>query len=328
MVLLLTMSLLWGSRAGRRSMWRKWPVKTQVPRIGIVSKPLVEENYDIKTNLTQVIEAKYARYVEGGGALPIYINYKASKDELRLLFNSVNGLLLIGGSTNMTEVDPETNKTRLSAYSLQVKFLLDLAMEANDKGEYFPVWGTCQGYELLLLIMSENYDLLRSGCSCFGYNAVLEFTPLARSSKLLALYGTRQLYQLGVEPMTYNSHDLFVTVEDFYKSKRLRDEMLLLATSTSQNGSVRFVSVVEGARYPFYAVQYHPEKNGYDFNPFVPSNHSLPAIEAMQVIISFFANEARFSSHTFSSPAEEAKYSAYNTVLGLEPRIGPLYLYP
>lgn len=29
-------------------------------------------------------------------------------------------------------------------------FLLNLAKKANDDGDYFPVWGTCMGFEFLL----------------------------------------------------------------------------------------------------------------------------------------------------------------------------------
>jgi len=43
-------------------------------------------------------------------------------------------------------------------------FLINLAIDANKKGDYFPVWGTCLGYELIVLTVSndtnifDNYD--------------------------------------------------------------------------------------------------------------------------------------------------------------------------
>jgi len=33
---------------------------------------------------------------------------------------------------------------------------MNLAIEANDKGDYFPVWGTCLGFELLLLASAND----------------------------------------------------------------------------------------------------------------------------------------------------------------------------
>jgi len=29
-------------------------------------------------------------------------------------------------------------------------------MEANKNGDYFPVWGTCLGYELLMMTITRN----------------------------------------------------------------------------------------------------------------------------------------------------------------------------
>jgi len=33
-------------------------------------------------------------------------------------------------------------------------------MKANDDGDYFPVWGTCLGFELLNVIFSDYEDVL------------------------------------------------------------------------------------------------------------------------------------------------------------------------
>ena len=40
--------------------------------------------------------------------------------------------------------------------------MINLAIEANNNGDYFPVWGTCLGFESLALSTSNNVTLLNS----------------------------------------------------------------------------------------------------------------------------------------------------------------------
>ena len=40
--------------------------------------------------------------------------------------------------------------------------MINLAIVANNNGDYFPVWGTCLGFESLALSISNNVTLLNS----------------------------------------------------------------------------------------------------------------------------------------------------------------------
>ncbi len=44
-------------------------------------------------------------------------------------------------------------------------------------------------------------------------------------------------------------------------------------------------------KYPFYGVQWHPEKNGFEWNRRESINHSWDAVMAMQKAANFFVNE-------------------------------------
>ena len=80
---------------------------------------------------------------------------------LTRLFNSVNGLFIPGGGTDLFKGEKEiqaSNNTagtqgphELTDFAKAGIFLVKLAKEANDAGDYFPVWGTCLGFELLML---------------------------------------------------------------------------------------------------------------------------------------------------------------------------------
>lgn len=48
------------------------------------------------------------------------------------MVNKTNGLLLPGGGRNIVN----------SYYRDAAEVLFDYAMEANDRGEYYPIWGS------------------------------------------------------------------------------------------------------------------------------------------------------------------------------------------
>jgi gamma-glutamyl hydrolase len=63
----------------------------------------------------------------------------------------INGLLLPGGGASLSPGHKFYDTAAL---------LVHLACEANDRGDYFPVHGTCLGMETLAIIISQNYTLL------------------------------------------------------------------------------------------------------------------------------------------------------------------------
>ncbi len=45
--------------------------------------------------------------------------------------------------------------------------------------------------------------------------------------------------------------------------------------------------------YPFYGVQWHPEKNGFEWTPHEDIPHTEPAVAVMQGLANFFVQEGR-----------------------------------
>ena len=50
--------------------------------------------------------------------------------------------------------------TKGSPFIDNADYLLRKAIHANDNGIYFPVWGTCLGFQMLNIIISEYADVL------------------------------------------------------------------------------------------------------------------------------------------------------------------------
>lgn len=76
-------------------------------------------------------------------------------------------LLLPGGGAKFSASD---------GYSTAGWQLYELAKEKNDAGVYFPVWGTCLGFELLF-VLSANQNDIRSVCNIVYTPMSLTFRP-------------------------------------------------------------------------------------------------------------------------------------------------------
>ncbi|GFH15267.1 folate gamma-glutamyl hydrolase [Haematococcus lacustris] len=97
------------------------------------------------------IAASYVKWVESAGARVVPILYDMSPAQVRARFAMINGLLLPGGGASLRPGHQFYDTAKL---------LVDLAVEANDKGDYFPIQGTCLGMETLSIIISRNYTIL------------------------------------------------------------------------------------------------------------------------------------------------------------------------
>ena len=57
---------------------------------------------------------------------------------------------------------------------------------------------------------------------------------------------------------------------------------------------LEFVSSFEHRQYPIYGVQFHPEKNAYEWKVTNKIAHTAGAISAGQYFADFFINEGKF----------------------------------
>ena len=71
-------------------------------------------------------------------------------------------------------VDLYVNKS-MDPWTKSAKFVIEQAIRFNKVGDYFPVWGTCQGHELLNVIISGKEEVLTFSENWFKH-AELTFT--------------------------------------------------------------------------------------------------------------------------------------------------------
>ncbi|KAI1889100.1 hypothetical protein AGOR_G00175600 [Albula goreensis] len=243
------------------------------------------------------IAASYVKYLESAGARVVPVKINQTLEEYERLFHSINGVLFPGGGVSIVS----------SGYAKAAKIFYELAIKANFNGDYFPIWGTCLGFEALTYLTSGK--VLLSATNTSGIALPLVFTKNSTKSRMFSKFPVDVLEALASEPITENSHEWSLTVESYNKSEELLNFYSILSTNT--DGKVEFVSTMEAKDLPIYGTQWHPEKNAFEWTrPYIP--HSPYAVKATFFMAEFFVNEARRSCHRFSSKEEELEALIYN----------------
>lgn len=266
------------------------------PVIGV----LAQENLpgDQFARGSSYIAASYVKYLEGAGARVVPIRINRTEEEYAKIFYTINGLLLPGG-----DVDLQT-----SQFSRVAKIFYDLALKANDAGDYFPIWGTCQGFQQLSVLTANKNLLTLTDTKAVALPLTL--TPAAQSSRLFRSFPKDLLQSLAEENITSNFHSWSLSIQNYSRNAKLKRFYKIL--STNNDGKKEFISTMEAYRYPFYAVQWHPEKSPFEWIDKPGMVHSGSAIRASFYTASFFVSEAMKNHHHFSSPVEEERALIYN----------------
>uniref|UniRef100_A0A674B4W2 folate gamma-glutamyl hydrolase n=1 Tax=Salmo trutta TaxID=8032 RepID=A0A674B4W2_SALTR len=271
------------------------------PIIGILTQEV--EDDVMKPFGKTYIPASYVKYIESAGSRVLPIRLTQSTDEYENIFKSINGLLLIGGSSDL-----ETSDFAKVSGAAEPLFT-SVHLIANDAGDSFPIWGTCLGMQLLTcLVAGEN---LLTKTTAENMALPLNLTKEAHSSQMFQGFPIDVMKALSQEALTGNFHQYGVTVKTFKENEKLQSFFSILSTNTAENGAI-FVSTMEGRTYPFYGVQWHPEVNRFQWDPKLNFPHSSDAVRVASLLAEFFVNEGRRSLHHFDQPEEEAVSLIYN----------------
>ncbi|XP_061926241.1 zgc:171566 [Entelurus aequoreus] len=272
------------------------PQLNQRPIIGVLAQQVLP--FDHNATGSSYIAASYIKYLESAGARVVPIRVNHTEEEFAKIFSSINGLLLPGGDVDIQN----------SPHTRAAKILYKLALKANDDHDYFPIWGTCQGFQQLTVLTANKHLLTLTDTK--GVVLPLTFTPDASSSRLFRDFPKDLMNSLAQENITSNFHKWSLSLQNFSQNAKLKKFYKVLSTNT--DGKKDFISTMEAYNYPFYGVQWHPEKTPFEWVDKPGMVHSPSAVRASFYTASFFVSEAMKSQHSFSSPAEEEQALIYN----------------
>mmetsp|Transcript_1235 Transcript_1235/g.1270 ORF Transcript_1235/g.1270 Transcript_1235/m.1270 type:complete len:234 (+) Transcript_1235:274-975(+) len=184
--------------------------------------------------------------------------------------------------------------------------IFNYVLKKNDEGQYFPIWGTCLGFEDLAFFIGGD-DILTEHVLEGVYTNV-RFTEDPATTKMFGELGD-EAYVYEDNSLFYQAHEWAVSIEDF-------DEKLsyfYTATSVSvDDAGEEFIQTMEGKDYPVFATLFHAEKTQFAFWPDAPINHSRTYVEKNRYFADFFVGEARKNLNTFGSFEEEQAWQIEN----------------
>lgn len=113
---------------------------------------------------------------------------------------------------------------------------------------------------------------------------------------------------LSTKNLTYNHHSKCLTAASLERAPQLKEFYKPLAYSRDKLGK-EFIAIFEANQFPFYGVQFHPEKPSFEFIVKRGQKsivHSRDAIAVSRYFGDFFVRSAQLSNHR-AADTEELK---------------------
>jgi len=229
----------------------------QKPVIGIVSTPSDFHNiYDPEE--FSYIKGSYAEFIDAADAIPIAIPWDLPERELISVLDSINGVLFTGGDASLWEYDSSSNELVFTNFTKRAAFILRYAIHLNDKGIYYPVYGICQGHEVITLGIAGKVSPIDHFVHP-GQLDYVEITMKGRDSRMFSGMPDHLVEFLKDQKNMYYNHRYGFNMSLLYDHQALNDFFYITAKGTDDNGK-EFVAAMEAKEYPIYTVQYHPER--------------------------------------------------------------------
>lgn len=179
----------------------------------------------------------------------------------------------------------------------------------NERGEFFPLWGTCLGFELLGYLANNDTDV-RCVCDAQSIALSLNLTQDFAQSRMFQHAPQSVIDILDQKPVAANFHHFCITPENF-TAVGLDETWRIIATNVDKSG-LEFISAFEHKQYPYYGVQFHPEKNLYEWHKSSTIVHTVDAVKTSQYFAEFFVQETRRSTNLFKTEGEANRFLIYN----------------
>jgi gamma-glutamyl hydrolase len=294
------------------------------PVIGVFTQPSSYSAYGYPSSEYSYIAGSYIHHLESSGAQVIPIQWDLPQSQLQSLFSQVNGILFPGGATNIGK------GTTPSTWGAAGGYLLSLMMQANSQGDFFPIWSTCLGYELMVETFAHNFSLLITIPTALGddTNKDIFLTTAGLSSEMFANMDADLLAALPVEKLAYFHHSYTPDPQAWISNIFLANNFSV-TTITNNTGTKTYAASVGGKIFPAFGSQFHPEKNTFEWRVNTSIPHSPDAIRFQQYFANFFVNQTRKSGHSMSQE-NIMQYSIwnYNPIhVNVDPQFEEIYFF-
>lgn len=155
---------------------------------------------------------------------------------------------------------------------------MEKAIEFNENSNFFPIFGMCLGFEFQSLFhfvqktIPKNYKTYRDLYTSiytevdgeFQKSQILFTKSIKKSIIFKGLWKKIQKIQTKnkKENMFFFNHDFGITWETYSKYEEMNKHWKVTSFAKDRKG-IKFIASLEHRNYPFYGVQFHPEKTQF-----------------------------------------------------------------
>ena len=271
-----------------------YPIK---PVIGIYgnSEP---ENGDEKFINGTYYPLSYIYWLESAGAEVMAIHYWYSYELIDEILQKINGILFLGGGRLLIKE---------GTWETKAKYIIERSLKLE-----IPFWGTCQGFQLIATILSDDFTLLKHEFDDINVLHNIDINNNTRKSNMFKLFTPYEFELLSHTNSTIYNHEWGFYPNEYYENKNLEEMTIVTSISEDYRGS-KFINTYEGKKNKFYGVQFHPEKNPFKRrNYYVEQN--IESLKVSQKLLLNFVHQTRNNKNKFEG--DRAKFDFFNTYNG------------
>ena len=282
------------------------------PVIGILSQihPILKHKY---------VSYAFNKWLISFGCYTVYIDIHLSDEDLTKIFNEIDGLLIPGGD--------EYPYDNVRTYTVSTLFI-KLAIKHGN----YPILGICMGLQFMLTYFSnEHWDNFKTIVHNYGVSSNLNVNLNYLENNIISLfpkkYNLKHIFNLN--------HKHAIIFEKFNKNIILKDKFCVLSTTKTKDSKYEFISSIQCKQYPFFGLQWHPEKTNYEWSKFQKINREPESIIISNIIGSFFVEYCKYTKNITSKTLFD-KYNIHNLQQQINDNItltntinydGPLVIY-
>ncbi|KAL4459347.1 hypothetical protein ABPG74_017960 [Tetrahymena malaccensis] len=270
--------------------------------IGILTLPSSYSDYPYQ-KYSQIVRTYVQNIQDSGKAIAVPIHWDSTEEELDDILSKVNGVFFTGGGVQFME------ENSVEQYYLKtVTYIIEKSKSFNDDNNYFPIWGTCLGFQVINYVTAGN-DLsimIRK----LGDTASHNLYDIDVESKLFKDMPKDLINWLQEGSPAFFSHEDGIIKSQAQENENLSESVIFTSLSKTDDGE-EFIASIEFQDYPIYGVQFHPEKNL--FEPKVDANRDELSLNVCRYFVEFFIKECQKNKNSFENKDEIKKFRIDNS---------------
>jgi len=187
-----------------------------------------------------------------------------------------------------------------------MQHIIDYVFERNQNGDYFPLWGTCEGYQMITVLISGNYSIMIPVTGSTNISKPLWYYNEAPFSRVLQDLPLDLFYASHNRNLSFFNHHYTPDPTVWTTNSNITGNFTPLAYTYDSSG-MAYVALIEGINMPIYGSQFHPEIAWFEWQ--LNTEHTPDGTLFAQYFSNFFVNECRKSNHEFPNTEQ---YVIYN----------------